>query len=157
MEIYKPMSSKELSQRKIEEYSKMAKIVQWGRKNPVKFCELFFGLKLIDYQSYCFMKTWTVQYALWAECRGAGKDTLAAAYNMTRLLLIPDYSLYISSNTYAQSVESFNKLRDIALKRIPSFATFYLFHSICRIIKTWGITSRPHSFPNSIFSLISIS
>ena len=123
MEIYKPMSSKELSQRKIEEYSKMAKIVQWGRKNPVKFCETFFGLKLIDYQAYCFMKTWTVQYALWAECRGAGKDTLAAAYNMTRLLLIPDYSLYISSNTYAQSVESFNKLRDIALKRIPSFAS----------------------------------
>lgn len=123
MEIYKPMSSKELSQRKLEDYSKMAQIVQWGRKNPVKFCETFFGLKLIDYQAYCFMRTWAVQYALWAECRGAGKDTLAAAYNMTRLLLIPDYSLYISSNTYAQSVESFNKLRDIALKRIPSFAS----------------------------------
>ena len=44
MEIYKPMSSKELSQRKIEEYSKMSRIVQWGRKNPVKFCETFFGL-----------------------------------------------------------------------------------------------------------------
>lgn len=121
MEIYKLMSSKELSQRKIEEYSKMSRIVQWGRKNPVKFCETFFGLKLIDYQAYCFMRTWIVQYALWAECRGAGKDTLAAAYFMTRLLLIPDYSLYISSNTYAQSVESFNKLRDIALKRIPNF------------------------------------
>lgn len=121
MEIYKPMSPKELSQRKLEEYGKMGKIINWGRKNPVKFCELFFGLKLIDYQAYCFMMTWTVQYALWAECRGAGKDTLAAAYFMTRLLLIPDYSLYISSNTYAQSVESFNKLRDIALKRIPSF------------------------------------
>lgn len=123
MEIYNPMSSKELSQRKLEEYSKMAQIVNWGRKQPVKFCETFFGLKLIDYQAYCFMRTWAVQYALWAECRGAGKDTLAAAYNMTRLLLIPDYSLYISSNTYAQSVESFNKLRDIALKRIPSFAS----------------------------------
>ena len=123
MEIHTPMSKKELSQRKIEEYTKMANLVQWGRKNPVKFCELAFGIKLIDYQAYCFMKTWTVQYALWAECRGAGKDTLAAAYNMTRLLLIPDYSLYISSNTYAQSVESFNKLRDIALKRIPSFAS----------------------------------
>ena len=121
MEIYKPLSNRELSQRKIEEYSKMAKIVQWGRKNPVKFSELFFGTKLIDYQAYCFMRTWIVQYALWAECRGAGKDTLAADYFMTRLLLIPDYSLYISSNTYAQSVESFNKLRDIALKRIPNF------------------------------------
>ena len=121
MEIYTPMTNKELSQRKLEEYNKMAKIVQWGRQNPVKFCESFFGLKLIDYQSYCFMKTWVAQYALWAECRGAGKDTLAAAYYMTRLMLIPDYRLYISSNTYAQSVESFSKLRDIALKRIPSF------------------------------------
>lgn len=123
MEIYSPMSSKELSQRKIEEFNKMARIVQWGRKNPVKFCELFFGLKLIDYQAYCFMKTWSVQYALWAECRGAGKDTLMAAYNMTRLVLIPNYSIYVSSNTYAQSVDSCNKLKDIALKRIPSFAS----------------------------------
>lgn len=121
MEIYIPMTDKELSQKKLEEYSKISKIVQWGRQNPVKFCNLVFGIQLIDYQSYCFMKTWAAQYALWAECRGAGKDTLAAAYNMTRLMLIPDYSLYISSNTYAQSVESFNKLKDIALKRIPSF------------------------------------
>lgn len=121
MEIYIPMTDKELSQRKIEEYSKMAKIIQWGRQNPVRFCQVFYGIQLIDYQSYCFMKTWTTQYALWAECRGAGKDTLAAAYYMTRLALIPDYNLYISSNTYAQSVESFSKLRDIALKRIPSF------------------------------------
>ena len=121
MEIYTPLSNKELSQKKIEEYTKMAKIIQWGRQNPLKFCETFFGLQLIDYQAYCFMKTWTAQFALWAECRGAGKDTLAACYYMTRLLLIPDYRLYISSNTYAQSVESFNKLRDIALKRIPSF------------------------------------
>lgn len=123
MEFYTPMSTKELSQKKLEEYDKMAKIIQWGRQNPVRFAELFFGTKLIDFQAYCFMKTWTAQYALWAECRGAGKDTLAAVYNMTRLTLIPDYSLYISSNTYAQSVESFNKLRDIALRRIPSFAS----------------------------------
>jgi len=121
MEIYKPLSSRELSQKKLEEYNKMSKIIQWGRQNPVKFCNEFFGLQLIDYQAYCFMKTWVSQFALWAECRGAGKDTLAAAYYMTRLLLIPDYRLYVSSNTYAQSVESFNKLRDIALQRIPSF------------------------------------
>lgn len=123
MDIYSPMSSKDLSQKKLEEYDKIAKIIQWGRKQPVKFAETFFGTKLIDFQAYCFMRTWAVQYALWAECRGAGKDTLAAVYFMTRLLLIPDYSVYISSNTYAQSVESFDKLKNIALKRIPSFAS----------------------------------
>lgn len=123
MIVYSPMSDRELSQKKVEEYAKMSKIIQWGRKNPSKFNEVFFGLKLIDYQTYCLMKTWNAQFALWAECRGAGKDTLAAVYFMDRLLLIPNYSLYISSNTYDQSVESFNKLRDIALKRIPSFAS----------------------------------
>ena len=121
MEILTPMSPKELSQKKLESYSQMAKIIQWGRKNPVKFSELFWGIKLIDYQAYCFMRTWVSQFALWAECRGAGKDTLAAGYNMTRLTLIPDYSIYVSSNTYAQSVDSCNKLKDIALQRIPSF------------------------------------
>lgn len=121
LEILKKMSSKELSQRKLESYNIMSRIVQWGRQNPVLFCNEFYGLQLIDYQAWCFMRTWPVQFALWAECRGAGKDTLAAAYFMTRLVLIPDYVVYISSNTYAQSVESFNKLRDIALKRIPSF------------------------------------
>lgn len=123
MEIYLPITSKEFSQKKLEAYSQIAKIIQWGRKNPVKFVELFYGLKLIDYQAYCFMRTWTSQFSLWAECRGAGKDTLAAAYNMARLSLIPDYHIFVSSNTYAQSVDSCNKLKDIALKRIPSFAS----------------------------------
>lgn len=121
MEILTPMSQKEFSQKKLESYSQMAKIIQWGRKNPVKFSETFWGIKYIDYQAYCFMRTWTAQFALWAECRGAGKDTLAAGYNMTRLALIPNYSIYVSSNTYAQSVDSCNKLKDIALQRIPSF------------------------------------
>ena len=30
MEIYTPLSNKELSQKKIEEYTKMAKIIQWS-------------------------------------------------------------------------------------------------------------------------------
>ena len=115
------MTSKELSQRKFDEYRKMSKVVQWGRQNPVRFSNEIFGHQLIDFQAYCFMKTWPVQFALWAECRGAGKDTLAADYFMTRLMLIPDYRVYISSNTYEQSVESFNKLKDLALQRIPSF------------------------------------
>ena len=46
MEVYTPMSSKELSQRKIEEYKKMSQIIQWGRKNPVKFCRRIFWHKI---------------------------------------------------------------------------------------------------------------
>ena len=39
MEIYMPMTQNELSQRRLEEYEKLAKIINWGRNNPVKFCE----------------------------------------------------------------------------------------------------------------------
>ena len=40
---------------------------------------------------------------------------------MTKMMLIPSFKLYISSNSYAQSAESFKKLEDIALQRLPAF------------------------------------
>lgn len=49
--------------------------------------------------------------------------TLAAVFLMTKMLLIPDYQVYISTNSAAQSIEVFKKLEDIALQRIPSFAS----------------------------------
>lgn len=121
MDFYIPPTKKELSQRKLQAYSEMAQIIQWGRQHPVKFAEHFFGLALMDYQKWAMMESWTVPYALWLECRGAGKDTLAAVYFQTKMLLIPNYILYVSSNSAAQSAESFTKLQDIALQRIPSF------------------------------------
>lgn len=121
MEFYISPTKKELSQRKIEVYSDLSKILRWGRRYPIKFAEEFFGLALMDYQKVAMMGSWAVPYALWLECRGAGKDTLAAVYFQTKMLLIPNYVVYVSSNTSAQSAESFMKLEDIALQRIPSF------------------------------------
>lgn len=121
MEFYIPPTQKELSQRKIEVYSDLSKILRWGRRCPIKFAEHFYGLALMDYQKIAMMGSWAVPYALWLECRGAGKDTLAAVYFQTKMLLIPNYVVYVSSNTSAQSAESFMKLEDIALQRIPSF------------------------------------
>ena len=121
MEIFIPTTGKELSQRKLQAYNDMANIVNWGRKNPIRFASDFFGLALMDYQKLAMVESWAVPYALWLECRGAGKDTLAAVYFQTKMLLIPNYILYVSSNSAAQSAESFTKLEDIALQRIPSF------------------------------------
>ena len=45
-----PLTAKELSQRKLEEYEKFCTVIQAGRKNPVWFIENFFGVKLPDYQ-----------------------------------------------------------------------------------------------------------
>ena len=109
------------SQKKLEEYEKTAKIITWGRQNPVKFAEEIFGLKMLDFQAYTFMQCWVTPYCLLLECRGAGKDTFMSVFLMTKMLLVPNYYVYVSSNSYAQSAESFDKLEKIALQRLPSF------------------------------------
>lgn len=40
-----PLSKNNMSQRKIEGYLKLSEAIQWGRKNPVKFVERFFGME----------------------------------------------------------------------------------------------------------------
>lgn len=123
MDIYMPTTAKEFSQRKLEEYAKYQKVITEGRKNPIWFMENFLGVKLMDYQSWMMMETWNKPFALWLCSRGAGKTTLAAVYLQTKMILIPDYKVYISTNSAAQSIEVFKKIEDIALQRIPSFKT----------------------------------
>lgn len=123
MEIYIPTTDQEFSQRKIEEYAKFEKIINWGRKDPVHFAEEFFGIKLIDYQKWCFMESWDKPFALWLCSRGAGKTTLAAVYLQTKMLLIPNYNVFVSTNSLSQSIDCFKKIEDLALQRIPSFKT----------------------------------
>jgi hypothetical protein len=36
---------KDMSQRKIDGYLKLAEIIQWGRKYPLRFVELMFGIE----------------------------------------------------------------------------------------------------------------
>ena len=123
MEIYIPTTDQEFSQRKIEEYAKFEKIINWGRKDPVHFAEEFFGIKLIDYQKWCFIESWDKPFALWLCSRGTGKTTLAAVYLQTKMLLIPNYNVFVSTNSLSQSIDCFKKIEDLALQRIPSFKT----------------------------------
>lgn len=116
-------TDKELSQRKVEEYHKYAQVINLGRKNPIWFIEEFFGIKLFDYQKWVLMNSWSRPFVLWLCCRGAGKTVLAAVYYQAKLLLIPDYKVYISALTLAQSIETFKKLEDLALQKIPHFKT----------------------------------
>ena len=63
----------QISQRKLEGYLKLAEIIQWGRKIPIKFCERFFGIEFLDAQKYAFMKSWLTPYNLWCITRNGGK------------------------------------------------------------------------------------
>ena len=123
MEIYIPTTAKELSQRKLEEYAKFEKVIRLGRQNPIWFAEEFYGISLMDYQKWVFMESWARPFALWLCSRGAGKTVEAAVFLQTKMVLIPNYKVYVSTNSAAQSIEVFKKIEDLALQRIPSFKT----------------------------------
>lgn len=121
MDYYIKSSEKEISQRKLLEYDKFAEVIRWGRSNPLRFAEEIFGLQLVDFQRWIFMNSWWRPFVLWLQCRGGGKDTLDSVLQMTKMVLIPNYKVYISCLSAGQSAESFKKLEDIAKRRIPSF------------------------------------
>lgn len=82
-----------------------------------------YGIKLIDYQAYGFMKSWWTPFVLWLCSRRTGKTVTASVFLQAKMLLIPNYNVYISTNSAAQSVEIFKMIENIALQRVPSFAT----------------------------------
>lgn len=129
MQYYIPLTDKEFSQRKLEEYEKLEKIINIGRKDPIWFMEEFYGIQLIDYQKWFFMESWYRPYVLWLCSRRAGKTTTASCFLMTKMMLIPNYKVYISANSQNQSSEVFSMLEDIALQRVTTFATCTDFFS----------------------------
>ena len=66
-------SDYELSQRKIEMFEKYLKMIQWGRREPVKFMEEVFGLQFTDHQRYVLLSTWNTRRAVWLMSRNSGK------------------------------------------------------------------------------------
>ena len=121
MYSYVKESERELSVRKQNELHNYMRIVNWGRQNPVRFAEEIFGTQLIDFQRWVFAESWWRPFVLWLVCRGGSKDTLSAIIDMTKMMLIPNYKIFISCQTAAQAAESFKKLEDIAKQRLPSF------------------------------------
>ena len=121
MEIMKRLTDKEFSQKKLEEYAIWTKIAQSGRKNPIWFMQEMMGVELMDYQKYTYMNSWIRQFVLWLKCRGAGKTIEGALLHMCKMLLIPNWKVYVASNSLAQSIECFKKIEDLTYNRIPSF------------------------------------
>lgn len=94
-----------LSAKKIREYTRFCKFIQWGRKNPVDFASLVFGIDLLDLQKYAIINSWNKSFVLWLECRNAGKTTKIAIYVMLRSLLIPYHTTYLLGKVGEQSKE----------------------------------------------------
>lgn len=63
----------EISQRQIDFFEKYNKVIQWGRRNPVKFMEDFLGLEFTDHQKYILLSTWDKEIVVWLMSRSSGK------------------------------------------------------------------------------------
>ena len=78
MEFIIPLTDKEFSQKKLEEYANWQKIVQCGRQNPIWFLNYAFGAELVDFQKWVYMNSWYRPFCIWLECRGGGKTVKAS-------------------------------------------------------------------------------
>lgn len=130
----------DMSNMKLEGLKKMAEIIQWGRRQPIKFCERFFGIEFLDYQKYVFMQSWITPYVVWCMSRSGGKTTLGSPFLMAKTLLIPKFDAYILSGTGAQSIGMMKKIEQIAKKEIASF-TGLTDVFINELVKTQSISS----------------
>lgn len=149
------LTRENLSQRKLEGYLKWAKIIQWGRQQPVKFAEQFLGVEFMDYQRYAFMNSWDKQFVLWLMTRNGGKSTLSAPFAMTKMMLFPNFESYILSVTSAQSQDTFMKMEKIAKKQIESFTglTDIFYNEIVKSASnTDGFTHSPQGFKYELFN-----
>lgn len=121
MDYFFPPTKVELAQRQISEYELYTKIIQEGRRNPVWFMEDMLGIKLFDSQKYIVMNSWQARFVVWLMSRGFGKTSIANIYDATRLMLIPNYKIFVSCNSASQSADFFRSLEDIFRHINPTF------------------------------------
>lgn len=144
-----------MSQRKVEGYLKLAEIINWGRKFPVRFVERFLGLDMLDYQKYVFLESWNKPYCVWCMGRSSGKTTLGSPFLMTKSLLIPNFQAYILAGSGSQSQEMFSKIEKIAKREIASFTGLtdvFLNETVKSTANTDGFTHNPSSFEYNLYN-----
>lgn len=149
------MSQNKISQRKLDGYLKLAEIIQWGRRNPVKFIERFMGLELLDYQKYVLTESWNTPYVLWCMGRSSGKTTLGSPFIMAKSLLIPNFQAYILAGVGSQSQEMFMKIEKIAKREIASFTGLtdvFFNETVKSASNTDGFTHNPSSFQYKLYN-----
>lgn len=144
-----------MSQRKIDGYLKLAEIINFGRKYPVRFVERFFGLELLDYQKYVFMSSWVTPFCVWCMGRNSGKTTLGSPFLMAKSLLIPNFQAYILAGSGSQSQEMFSKIEKIAKREIASFTGLtdvFQNETVKSASNSDGFTHNPSSFEYNLYN-----
>ena len=145
----------DMSNLRLEGLKKTAQIVQWGRRNPVKFCERFMGIEFLDYQKYVFMESWITPYVVWCMSRSSGKTTLGSPFLMAKTLLLPYFEGYILSGTGAQSIGMMKKIEAITKKEIASFTGLtdvFMNELVKSQANSNGFSHNPNSWSYKLYS-----
>lgn len=143
----------DMSVRKLEMYKETAELIQWGRRNPVAFAEHIFGVRLLDYQKYVFMESWSKPYVVWCMGRSSGKSILGAIFLMTKSLLIPQHKSYILCGVGSQSIEMFTKIEQLTKREIASFRGFtdIFYNEIVKGHNSDGFIHNPASYTTKLY------
>lgn len=152
--FFKKPTYYDISEMKLEGMKKYAEIIQWGRSNPIKFCERFFGVEFLDYQKYVFMMSWITPQVVWCMTRSGGKTTLGSPFLMAKTLLIPKFEGYILSSNGAQSIGMMKKIEAIAKKEIASFTglTDVFLNELVKTSGSDGFRHDPASYSYKLYS-----
>ena len=152
--FFKKPTLYDISEMKLEGLKKYGEIIQWGRSNPVKFCERFFGIEFLDYQKYVFMMSWITPQVVWCMSRSAGKTTLGSPFLMAKTLLIPKFEGYILSSNGSQSIGMMKKIESIAKKEIASFTglTDVFLNELVKSSNSEGFRHDPASYSYKLYS-----
>lgn len=118
--VYTKQTEIELTTRRLEQMEKYNKIIQFGRQNPVWFCENILKIELLDFQKMVIMNSWNARTVCWVCSRNAGKTFLGAIYIMMRAMLLPYSQIYLLNISARQSQDTFLKMEHIAKKQIGS-------------------------------------
>ena len=145
----------DLTNRQYEEWMRWVRLVQWGRKNPIQFCEEIFGIEFMDYQKYAFGMSWDTPNVVWCMSRNGGKSLLGSIFVMAKTLLIPNHKSYILCGVGSQAIEMFLKIEQITKRSLSSFTTLTdIFDS--ELVKSnsnsSGFVHNPASYTFSLFN-----
>ena len=152
--FFKKPTYYDMSELKLEGLKKFAEIIQWGRRNPVKFCERFFGIEFLDFQKYVFMMSWVTPNVVWCMTRNGGKTTLGSPFLMAKTMLVPKFEGYILSSTGSQSIGMMKKIESIAKKEIASFTglTDVFLNELVKSANSEGFRHDPASYSFKLYS-----
>ena len=152
--FFKKPTYYDMSELKLEGLKKFAEIIQWGRRNPVKFCERFFGIEFLDFQKYVFMMSWITPNVVWCMTRNGGKTTLGSSFLMAKTMLVPKFEGYILSSTGSQSIGMMKKIESIAKKEIASFTglTDVFLNELVKSANSEGFRHDPASYSFKLYS-----